>query len=97
MAKKPQVTRTMKTTNATFLCLDVQSAEPQNITVTLPRVYADEKALLKVARPMVETDTLKLVSVVDTSVSEQLYTMDEDFFLSHATPVIHANTEAVSE
>jgi hypothetical protein len=38
----------------------------------------------------IETDTLKAVSIVDSEVIEQLYTMDEDFFLAHATPVTTA-------
>ena len=97
MARKPQITRTMKTTKATVLCLDVISAEPQNITVTVPRTYPDEKALMKAVRAVAETDDLKCVKIVDTEIVETLYSMDEDFFLAHATPVEHrksANPEA---
>ena len=87
MPRKNQVTRTMKTTRATVLCLDVLTAEPQNITVTVPRTYPDEKSLMKVIRPTLETESLKAVKVVDTEVVETLYAMDEDYFLAHATPV----------
>lgn len=87
MPRKNQVTRTMKTTRATVLCLDVLTAEPQNITVTVPRTYPDEKALMKVIKPTLETESLKAVKVVDTEVVETLYTMDEDYFIAHANPV----------
>lgn len=87
MARKPQITRTFKTNRVTALCLDITTAEPQNVTVTLPRVLSDEKKTLAAVKAAVETDTLKAVSIVDSEIIEQLYTMDEDFFLSHATPV----------
>lgn len=86
MPRKNVVTRTMKTTRASVLCLDVLTAEPQNVSVTVPRTYPDEKSLMKVIRPMLETESLKPVKVVSTEVVETLYSMDEDFFIQHATP-----------
>lgn len=87
MARKPQITRTFKTHRITALCLDITTAEPQNVTVTLPRYISDEKKTMAAVKAAIETDTLKAVSIVDSVVVEQLYTMDEDFFLAHATPV----------
>ena len=87
MPRKNQVTRTMKTTRCSVLCLDVLTAEPQNVEVTVPRTYPDEKSLMKVIRPMLETESLKPVKVVETEVVETLYAMDEDYFLAHAKPV----------
>ena len=94
MARKPQITRTFKTNRITVLCLDVVTAEPQNVTVTLPRVLNDEKKTMAAVKAAIETDTLKVVSIVDSEVIEQLYTMDEDFFLAHATPVARDEAEA---
>ena len=96
MARKPQITRTFKTNRVTALCLDITTAEPQNVTVTLPRVLSDEKKTLAAVKAAVETDTLKAVSIVDSEVIEQLYTMDEDFFLAHATPVTRDDAEATT-
>ena len=96
MARKPQITRTFKTNRVTVLCLDITTAEPQNVTVTLPRVMNDEKKTLAAVKSAIETDTLKAVSIVDSEVIEQLYTMDEDFFLAHATPVTRYEAEVTT-
>ena len=48
--RKPMVTRTIKSTVATVLCLDVEKAEPFNYTVELARTYKDEKHLMKAIR-----------------------------------------------
>ena len=37
MARQPMVTRTIQTTHATVLCLNIPDAEPFNQTVVLPR------------------------------------------------------------
>lgn len=93
MARKPQITRTFKTNRITVLCLDITTAEPQNVTVTLPRVLNDEKKTMTAVKAAIETDTLKAVSIVDSEVVEQLFTMDEDYFLAHATPVAREAVE----
>ena len=84
MARTPMVTRTIVTTKATIMCLDVEAGEPFNKEVTLPRTYKDEKALLKKVRPLVETETVKAVHVVDTEEVETLYGMTEQEFIENA-------------
>lgn len=84
MARTPMVTRTIVTTKAIIMCLDVEAGEPFNKEVTLPRTYKDEKALLKKVRPLVETDTIKAVHVVDTEEVETLYGMTEQEFIENA-------------
>ncbi len=84
MARTPMVTRTIVTTKATIMCLDVEAGEPFNKEVTLPRTYKDEKALLKKVKPLVETDTIKAVHVVDTEEVETLYGMTEQEFIENA-------------
>lgn len=84
MARTPMVTRTIVTTKATIMCLDVEAEEPFNKEVTLPRTYKDEKALLKKVRPLVETETVKAVHVVDTEEVETLYGMTEQEFIENA-------------
>lgn len=84
MARTPMVTRTIVTTKAVIMCLDVEAGEPFNKEVTLPRTYKDEKALLKKVKPLVETDTIKAVHVVDTEEVETLYGMTEQEFIENA-------------
>lgn len=82
--KKPMVTRTILTTEVTVLCLDLIKAEPFNKTVTLPRTYKDEKAMMKKVSAIIDTDEVKAVHVVDTKVNETLYGMNEEQFISMA-------------
>lgn len=82
--KKPMVTRTILTTEVTVLCLDLIKAEPFNKTVTLPRTYKDEKAMMKKISAIIDTDEVKAVHVVDTKVNETLYGMTEEQFISMA-------------
>lgn len=84
MARKPMVTRTIITTKVIVLCLDVNSAEPFNETVTLPRTYKDDKKLLKSVEEVINTDTVKAVHIVDKKEIETLYGMAERDFINNA-------------
>ncbi len=84
MARTPQVTRTIKTTIVTVLCLDIVNGEPFNEIVTLPRTYKDEKAMLKEVEKVVNNDTQKAVHIVDFIVEEKLYGMSEQKFIEIA-------------
>lgn len=85
MARKPMITRTITTTKATVLCLDIQKGEPFNETVVLPRTYKDEKAMMKAISPILDTETVKAVHIVDTEVCETLYGMTEQQFIEAAS------------
>lgn len=84
MARKPMVTRTITTTKANVLCMDIQTAEPFNKVVTLPRTYKDDKSLMKKVQEVVETDTVKAVHIVDKEEVETLYGMTEQEFIQNA-------------
>lgn len=84
MARKPMVTRTITTTKVNVLCLDVQSAEPFNQSVSLPRTYKDEKKLLKKVEEIVNTDAVKAVHIVGKTEIETLYGMTEQDFINNA-------------
>lgn len=84
MARKPMVTRTITTTKANVLCMDIQTAEPFNKVVTLPRTYKDDKTLMKKVQEVVETDTVKAVHIVDKEELETLYGMTEQEFIQKA-------------
>ena len=85
MARKPMVTRTIITTKVNVLCLDIQSAEPFNKVVTLPRTYKDDKKLLKKVEEVVNTGEVKAVHIVDKEEIETLYGMTEQDFIDNAT------------
>lgn len=88
MARKPMVTRTMKNTEATFLCLDVAAAEPFNETVTLSGTFKSEEAILKAGKEKLDTEVLKTVHLVDYKIKRMFYKMDEQKFIDHADEVI---------
>lgn len=95
MAKAPMVTRTIKTTTAIVLCLDIDSGEPCNRSFTLPREQKNEKQILKAVAPMLKDEpNIKPVHVVETITNEQLYGMPETEFLSHASPITKSATDA---
>lgn len=84
MARKPMVTRTIITTKVNVLCLDIQTSEPFNTVITLPRTYKDEKKLMKVVEEAINTDTIKAVHVVDKEEVQTYYGMTEAEFIAHA-------------
>lgn len=95
MAKKPMVTRTIPATKAIILVADTQAAEFHNKEVNLPRTYKDDDAIIKAARPLVETEPhLKAVSVSHVEVTEKLYGMSEVEFLKYAKELPPRSTKA---
>lgn len=96
MARKPMVTRTIVTTKVNVLCLDVQTAEPFNKEVILPRTYKDEKKLLKKVEEVVNTEDIKAVHIVDKSEVETLYGMEEQDFITNAE-ILDPETRKVIE
>lgn len=93
MARIPMVTRTITTTKAVVMCLNVVQGELYNETVTVPRTYKDDNALLKVVKPIIETDELKAVHIVAKEEIETLYGMPENDFMEHATVLPKRKTE----
>lgn len=84
MARVPMVTRTIITTKANVLCLDIVAGEPFNEVVVLPRTYKDDKALMKQVSKVIDNDTRKAVHVVDKEEVETLYGMTEQEFIKLA-------------
>lgn len=100
MPRKPMITRTIVTTKVNVLCLDINSAEPFNEVVTLPRTYKDEKKLLKKVEEVLNTDEVKAVHIVDKKEVETLYGMTEQDFITNATvldPITRKEFEAETE
>ena len=84
MARVPMVTRTIQTTRANVMCLDVEKGEPFNKEVILPRTYKDENAMLKQAEKVINTETVKAVHIVTFEVEETRYGMSEQQFIEVA-------------
>lgn len=78
------VTRTITTTKAIVMCLNIESGEPCNKSVVVPRTYKDDETLLKKVKEVLETETLKPVHIVDKEEIETLYAMTEQEFIEHA-------------
>ena len=96
MARVPMVTRTITTTKANVLCLDIVAGEPFNEVVVLPRTYKDDKALMKQVSKVIDNDERKAVHIVDKEEVETLYGMTEQEFIKLAKelPPRGANTNA---
>ena len=87
MAKIPMVTRTMKSTVATIMTVNIPEEKTENVEYKVPRTYKDSGELLKVAKFLYETDTTKLIHVIDSHTETQLYGMPESDFLTYAHPI----------
>ena len=84
MARVPMVTRTITATKVTALCLNIETAEPFNKIVTLSDTFKDEKAMMKAAEKVINSDTEKAVHIVDSEEIETLYGMTEQEFIEKA-------------
>lgn len=97
MARVPKITRTIQTTVCDVLCLNVETAEPFNKQVTLPRTYRDENSMLKQAKSVLDTDTEKVVHIVSSHVEETRYGMSEQEFIEHAQVIPPLGTQDVEQ
>ena len=82
------ITRTIKTTHATVMVVDTETAEVSNLTFELAGTFKDDGATLKAIAKVADVpETTKIVAVVDREVSEQLYAISETDFLKYARPI----------
>lgn len=97
MAKTRMVTRTVKGTLITALCLDLETAEPQNVvTQIIPRIKDSNKEIAAL-RKKLDSDTFKFVAVVDREDTAEIYGMPEEEFLAHAVKIDKNPDEANNE
>lgn len=83
MARKRMVTRSIEQTTAKVMTLNVVTAE---VTIT-PYTISGEltgDALLKALQDTYQTDTMKLVHVLESTVESVLYGMEEEEFIKLA-------------
>lgn len=84
MARARKVTRTISSTKVIVMCVDTETAKVDNYEVEIAGVYSDDKKLMKAVTNVVETETLKPVSIISKEVVETLYGMDEQKFMEMA-------------
>lgn len=83
MARKRMVTRTIEQTTAKVMTLNVVTVE---VTIT-PYTISGEltgDVLLKALQDTYQTDTMKLVHVLESTVESVLYGMEEEEFIKLA-------------
>ena len=84
MARKRMVTRTIISTVATCMCVNVEQGECINVTVEVTGTYTSEEKLLKAIKSTHESSTVKFVQVVEQHEKETLYGMEEQKFIEQA-------------
>lgn len=84
MARVPMVTRTIVATKITALCLNIETGEPFNETVTVSGTFKDERSMLKAAEKLINTETERAVHIVFSEEIETLYGMTEQEFIEKA-------------
>ena len=84
MGRIAMVTRTINFTQVTALTVDVVAQATATQVYTLSGTFADNDKLIKALKKEYESDTIKIVSVIDADVQERLYGMTEQEFMSLA-------------
>lgn len=84
MARKPMVTRTVRTTKVTFLCVNIVEEKTETKVVEVTRTYSDDKKLLKAVKEVITDENIIPVKVIKTEIVESLFGMTEQEFVEYA-------------
>lgn len=84
MARKRMVTRTIISTVATCMCVNVEQGECINETVEVAGTFTSEEKLLEAIKSTHESPTVKFVQVVEQHEQKTLYGMEEQKFIEQA-------------
>lgn len=84
MAREPMVTRTIKSTKAVVLLMNITTKTPEEKEVIVPRTYEKEDKLVKAITTALHDENLKVCAVLSTEVVETLYGMTEFDFIAYA-------------
>lgn len=96
MARVRMVTRTIETTIAHLLIVNVQTSEVSEMTVTLNGHFETTEEVEKKASQKVNTTEVKVVAVKSFENQEDLYGMLEEDFIQQAK-ILPKREETVSE
>ena len=80
---KRMVTRTIELNTYTVRTMNIETAEVRDIDYTVGTAYKPCD-VLKQLRAEYETDTFKLVAVINHTTETRLYGMDEQTFINNA-------------
>lgn len=83
MARERMVTRTVEVREVEALCFDTEAMKPQNAIVPITG-KPDASKLDKLVREALETETFKVVKILNVKTSEVLYGMPEAEFIKLA-------------
>lgn len=100
MRKEKMVTRTVISTKANTLCMDMANKEnptPCNHIFTVPGTFDDNKALLKIIKKTFETENLIPVAILSTENDETLYGMTESDFIKYSVILNPENRKPFDE
>ena len=84
MARIRMVTRTVKGTHASVLCLDTETHNAMTLEFEIGGTYPDNDKLLKALQKEHGNNPIALVHIVEAEEIEQLYGMPESVFLEYA-------------
>ena len=84
MARAPMVTRELIGTEANVLVVDTVNAATDYREFTVPGKYRTTEHLLKAIKKVHETDTYRIVKVIDSKEVHKLYGMPIAQFYTHA-------------
>lgn len=84
MARVPMITRTVTSTKATVLAVDITTGKTFDKEVEVARTYKDSDKLLKAIKNSFETATKKIVAIKSSEEVETLYGMSEQQFIEFA-------------
>lgn len=87
MARKRVVSRVIKRTMVSALCMNMIEKTPETVYVSLPKM--EDRALEKAVEKYVENNfpDFKYVAITERVYSSYLYSMPEEDFIKHATVV----------
>ena len=86
MAREPQVTRTIKTTEVEVMVIDLSTKDVTTEVHTVLKT-PEAKKLTKVLEEKINDGTKKVVSIMGTTVVETLYGMNEEDFIKVASVI----------
>ena len=99
MARQRMVTRTILSTKATLLVVNVTTSEVSELTVTLSGALENPEQVEKKASKLYSSAETKVVAVKSFETVENLYGMTEDAFIAQAELLpprpVKENTEEV--
>ena len=84
MARQPQITRTIQSTKAKLMCLNISTGTPETKEINLARTYKNEQSILKEAKKKLDTDEIKVVHVTEYETQHKRYGMSEQCFIENA-------------